>query len=121
MSLRQYKTFSYPLYKVGTDYDNPQIVEVGDTIHLVQRDRTMVTVTAAEVLEGPSGLGQRIGWDISSGQPRSQDIIAAGGVHQFVCPFAGYDYDTYDTPPDEPDYSDPNPDLGPPTGDTMNA
>lgn len=119
--MNQYKTFSFPIYKVGTSYDNPQIIAVGDTVHVVLRDRTLTTVVATEVLEGPSGLGQRIAWNITNGQPRSQDVIAVGGVHQYVCPFSDYDYDTYDTPPDEPDYSDPDPNLGPPIGDTMNA
>lgn len=121
MSLLQFKTFSHPLYKVGTNPLNPVLIAVGDTAHLIQRDKTMVTVTVAEVLMGPSLLGQRIGWAITAGQPRSEDIIGAGGVHTYLCPDYDYEYDTYDTPPDEPDFTVPSQDinLGPLVGDTL--
>jgi len=121
MSLIQYKTFSNPLYKVGTNPLNPVVIAVGDTATLIQRDHTLVSVVVAEVLDGPSKYGQRIGWAITNGQPRSEDIIGAGGVHQYICPNYDYEYDTYDTPPNEPDYTVPSYDidLGPDIGDTL--
>jgi hypothetical protein len=83
MSLAQSRTFDEPVHK--SDGGSPPaglaaLIAVGDTVHVIQRDRTLATVTVTAVSNG----AKTIEWDITTGQPRSDDIIGVDGQHQYV-------------------------------------
>lgn len=78
--MKQFKTFHKPVYKGDASGD---LIEVGDTVTLVLRDNSEDDVTVVTVEKG----ARRIGWDLdANGIPRTEDVIAVGGEHQFPCP-----------------------------------
>lgn len=83
MSLKQSITLTWPVHR--SDGGAPPkgtsvLVQVGDTVHVVQRDKALTTVVLTGVRDG----AKTIEWGITAGQPRSHDIIAVDGQHQFV-------------------------------------
>ena len=73
MALAQKKLFAAPVLKKNGTY---ALIQVGDPMDVVQKDKTIVTVTVTSVAK----KNRLIGWSCT-GVPRSEDVVAVNGNH----------------------------------------